>query len=156
MNIEKFRIEAENKHKVFIERLRSQIDKVFADHVLKIETCSSKIRLISNTLKDLDIITNIYTEDQGDYRVFTLRKGSLNSAVQIYTNGTSIRISCDDIKIGGVMGFSFEKTYNVESEDFDWDVFANDLLDKIHYAIYKQAEANEVKVEGVLNDPERQ
>jgi len=156
MNIEKFRIEAENKHKVFIERLRSQIDKVFADHVLKIETCSSKIRLISNTLKDLDIITNIYTEDQGDYRVFTLRKGSLNNAVQIYTNGTSIIISCDDIKIGGVMGFSLEKKYNVESEDFDWDVFANDLLDRIHYAIYKQAEANEVKVEGVLNDPERE
>ena len=156
MNIEKFRIEAENKHKVFIERLRSQIDKVFADHVLKIETCSSKIRLISNTLKDLDIITNIYTEDQGDYRVFTLRKGSLNNAVHIYTNGTSIRICCDDIKIGGVMGFSLERTYNVESEDFDWDVFANDLLDKIHYAIYKQAEANEVKVEGVLNDPERE
>jgi len=155
MDISKFKDEAAKKHQLFMERLRSQIDKVFADHNLRVETCSSKITLIGNSLKDLGIITDFYAENDGDYRVFTLRKKGLTNCVQVYTNGLNIIVNCDNVKVGNVMGFSLNKKYNIESKLFDWNEFANDLLDKIHYSIYKQSEANEARIDGIFQDPER-
>lgn len=155
MNLMNFKKRAAKNHEAFMKRLQSQIDKVFADHYLRIETCSSKITLICSVLKELDIITTYFVNNLGDNRIFTLRKEGISNCVQIYTNGVTIFINNDDLMIGNIMGLPFNKKYDVESKDFNWDKFADELLDKIHYIIYKQTEANEAKLDGIFQDPEK-
>jgi hypothetical protein len=156
MDISKFKEYAEATHKEFLDKLGMQIDKVVADHLFNVESCSSKIRYILETLKALDIISSYTYQNEGDYISYIIKKNEFNNNIKVSTNGRHIVVS----QVGVDFNTSFSRPHNckwdVGSSVFDWEEFAKDLLGQIHGFIYRQSEAYAVKIEGLFQSPDKE
>lgn len=153
MDIVNFKIKIKDLHDKFLKEMTPHISKVVSDRQLKIESCSSKIRFICEAFKDLKIISEFKEDQYGLYVVFTLSKENFHSDVKVYNNGKKIIITVDDCDIvNSVFGLdlSNSKKYEVENKSFNWDLFGEDLLDRIHFFMYRRKEADQNKVEEIF------
>jgi len=149
IDIQKIRDKVSGKHKDFIEKAGGQSRKLGADYTYNLERINAKIRLILNIFKEENIISETIEDD----RVALERA---NRSFQLIVNGyekTSLIEHSDRIiTINDLSCKAFEndrETIIVEDIDaYDWEDFANRLLNYIHQTIYMRKESYALKIWG--------
>ena len=129
------------KHKKFLKEVGDIPYKYSADHFLLLTQVTSKIVLVATVLKDVGVIDGFEIKNFSEYNSIVLSKKGLDFKTEIVTDGKGI---C--IKTAGVLidmdGLAVYKQWFLKDKDgeWNWDRFANELLDFIHSCMYKGLE----------------
>jgi hypothetical protein len=140
-----------SKHEKFLGEAGEIPYKVSADYALLLASVTSKISLVVSILKSECVIDVDVPEYFGDYNTFLLSKKGLDFKVKIITNGTSIIMSA----YGPINSMDLDKVeqwYEPKKGVWDWGGFANEIVDFIHYTMYRSQKVEEIDIEQLMKE----
>jgi hypothetical protein len=140
----------DEKHDKFLNSVGEIPYKVSADYQLLLTEVTSKITLISTILKNKSVISDIKSLEYGEYNKITLSKTGLDFKVEILTNGTSILMKSANGMLDGDTIFMSRQWYHPTKDGWDWEDFAEQLIDFIHYTMYKLQKSEEVNFDALM------
>jgi len=142
-------------HKEFIEAYGSLVEKVVADNRLFADVISARLYRIAVCFKEERIIDEIQMLSNGPCKKMRLTKSGCDNTIYVITNGKSIMLEGIGYALSDFMSdpvIRKKRIDGVQKEDYDWTIFAKNLLDYIHEVIYERKEAAETKVEEMFEN----
>ncbi len=152
-NIAEIRDAVKDRHQDFMKSYGGQISKVLADHALFSELALTKLKYLLNVFVEEKIIDKVEEMPQtGPYKKLRLSRDGCDNHVFITTDGNSAVVEgFNYLIISGLQETNRSSYMGIHAEDFKWDAFSMEMLDKIHVVIYERKEAVENKLKNALN-----
>lgn len=141
------------KHKRFLVDVGFLSQKAGADYTYSLVRMKAKLAKILEVFKEGGIIDIVRPSPdlllESGYANFQLFVNGYDKTVYVFTNGRDIIIKDSSFLISnGILGSEAEKVMGVDVDNYDWEDFANRLLDYIHQVIYMRKESYSLKIWG--------
>jgi len=162
INIIEVRKIIREKHSNFIGRYGSIVERVLAEHNLKLQMVKARLDAVTDCFVKEGIIDKVedVNHGSGDTICFILfRGGAIGKRLAIITDGEDVKIrtlnnsSFTSLKDNLTSEISENSEHsNVLSEDFNWNSFSLDLLNIIHKTMYEKKDASQAVFDGIFKD----
>lgn len=156
LDVPKIQEEVRSKHSKFIKKYGKEIEKVFADHKFRVDVIIAKLHRIAVILKEEGVIDKIVINNVAPIAEMRLWKDGMITYLTICTNGRQILLNGYSYSTGFCSDFDTpSKRYSmVDSSDFDWVKFSNEMVEYIHSVLYERKEVLEAKI-SLMFDPQK-
>jgi hypothetical protein len=138
------------KHTKFLKSVGEIPYRISADYVLFLTMVSTKINLIANLLREREVIDGFKMEGSGECNKITLSKSGLDFKVEVLTNGTAICLRSVNGMLDNDSIFMTKQWYHPKKSGWDWEDFTEQLVDFIHYTMYKSQKAEEINFDTIM------
>lgn len=134
------------KHSKFVLKFGDSPSLISVDHEAKLTRLKAKITAILKVFVDNDVISKYESVELDGFEYFILEKKNMFKKIHVVVGLECIIIA--DRSLYSIVGIStpIKKAFSLETpdrsiEDFDWEDFANNLLNEIHSTIYNSRES---------------
>jgi hypothetical protein len=149
LNIDKIQKNIKKKHDTFIATTGDAVIKVSADIELTLARLSTKVSTILDCLIYAGVIDKYVNCEESLYKGFHLIKNGFSKSMYIWIDGRDILFKDSNLSVRYGLNDPILKTYlKINVDEFDWENFANELVDYIHKVIYMANEATTISIFG--------
>jgi len=149
-SIDKIAKKIKEKHKQFLSQVGEIPYKVSADHALLLTMVSTKISLIATLLRDSEVIDDFKWTNHGEYNEILLFKRGLDFKINLVTDGKAILMKPASYLIEVDSDFLPKQWYKPSKEGWDWEDFTEQLMDFIHFTMYKSQKSEEIDLDDLM------
>ena len=149
LNTQQIQQNLADRHQKFNQEVGVLSGKLGADYHLQLTRMQTRLNRILECFIEVGVLDLSIPLSENAYKGFQIMKNGYDKQIYVWTNGNDIIVKDSSFMINsGIIDSKVEYIRNIVIDEYDWEDFANRLLDYIHVIIYQRKESYNYKIWG--------